>query len=279
MINWLHNFHPVAILVSFGPFHIYWYGLFMVIGILVALGISFKLAKYYDISGESLFDLSFWLIINGLIGARIYDDLLQLPYYLKHPLDAFKIWQGGLAIHGAIIAGLITVYFFARKHTFSFWKIVSLIVPGLALAQAIGRWGNYFNQEIFGLPTNLSWGIPIDILNRPLSYFMSDYFQPTFLYESIGCFLIFIFLLFLNIHLIKKNKLQDYYFVWAAALYMILYSILRFSLEFIRIDDAPSFVGLRWPQFMSLLLIIISIGLLIFYNHEKKRKENHSTAN
>jgi len=179
MINWLHNFNPQALLVSFGPFHIYWYGLFMVSGILIALGTSSILAKYYKIKADTLLDLAFWLIINGLIGARLYDVLLELSYYKSNPLDIFKIWQGGLAIHGAIIAGLITTYFFARKHKISLWTLSALIVPGLALAQAIGRWGNYFNQELFGLPTSLPWGIPISILNRPIAYLDYDYFQKT----------------------------------------------------------------------------------------------------
>jgi phosphatidylglycerol:prolipoprotein diacylglycerol transferase len=244
----------------------------MVLGILSALEISLKLAKYYKIKADTLFDLTFWLIINGLIGARIYDDLLQLPYYIKNPWDSFKIWQGGLAIHGAIIAGLITIYFFAKKHKISFWGFTSLLVPGLALAQAIGRWGNYFNQEIFGLPTNQPWGIPIDLLNRPVDYLSYTFFQPTFLYESAGCFLIFLILGGINLFLIKKKKLTDYYFIWLTALYMILYSILRFGLEFIRTDYAPVFLGLRWPQVISLIIILISIILLIFNSHAKSKQ-------
>jgi phosphatidylglycerol:prolipoprotein diacylglycerol transferase len=270
MINWLHTFHPQSIIFSYGFISIHWYGLFIVLGILVALGISLKLAKYYKISSDTLFDLVFWLIINGLIGARIYDDLLQLPYYLNHPLDSIKIWQGGLAIHGAIIAGLITIYFFAKKRKISFWAFTSLLVPGLALAQAIGRWGNYFNQEIFGLPTDKPWGIPINLLNRPLNYISSSFFQPTFLYESFGCLLIFLILISTTIFLIKKKRLKEYYFIWVTALYMLLYSILRFGLEFIRLDETPTFLSLRWPQLISLVIILISILILIFNPHAKK---------
>ncbi len=273
MFNWLHNFHPQAILVSFGPLHVYWYGLFIVLGILAALGISFRLARYYKIKSDTLFDLSFWLIINGIIGARIYDIFLQLPYYLANPLATVKIWQGGLAIHGAIIAGLITVYFFARKQKISLWALTALIVPGLALAQAIGRWGNYFNQEIFGLPTLSRWGIPIDLQNRPLTYTDSNFFQPTFLYESLGCLLIFFILIGLNAYLIKKNKLNEYYFVLLAVLYMVLYSILRFSVEFIRLDATPIFLSLRLPQIVSLILIIASLSLLIFNSHAETKKD------
>jgi len=272
MITWLHNFHPQAVLLAFGPFNIYWYGLFMVLGIVCALGMSFKLAKYYEVKADTLFDLSFWLIIFGIAGARIYDIFLQIPYYLNNPLAIFKVWQGGLAIHGAIIAGLITVYFFTKKNKLSPWRLIALIVPGLALGQAIGRWGNYFNQEIFGLPTSLPWGIPIDLINRPWAYISSDYFQPTFLYESIGCFLIFLLLLGINFYLIKLKKLNNHNFVWMVSLYMLLYSILRFGLEFIRIDDAPIVLGLRWPQVISLALIVASISLIIFNPHAKTKK-------
>lgn len=273
MFNWLHIFHPQAILLSLGPINIHWYGLFMVLGIITALSISFWLAKYYKINPDILFDLSFWLIINGLIGARLYDVLLQLPYYTDNPLTILKIWQGGLAIHGAIIAGLITIYFFARRHKISFWTLTAIIVPGLSLAQAIGRWGNYFNQEIFGLPTNLPWGIPIDVINRPWSYIANDFFQPTFLYESLGCLLIFFILISFTFYLIKKKRLNLYYSVLLTTLYMVLYSILRFSLEFIRLDETPNFLGLRWPQIISLIIIFISLSLLIFNPHAQTKKD------
>lgn len=236
---------------------------------LSALGISLKLAKYYNINSDTLFDLAFWLIINGLIGARIYEIFLQLPYYLNNPLDTFKIWQGGLAIHGAIIAGLITIYFFSKKHKIYFWILCSVIVPGLALAQAIGRWGNYFNQEIFGLPTNLSWGIPIDLVNRPLNYISNEFFQPTFLYESLGCLFIFFVLMILNYFFIKKNNLNNSVYILSSAIYMLSYSLLRFVLEFIRIDESPVIFYMRWPQFISLIIIFISLSLLIFKSNAK----------
>ena len=274
MINFLHTFHPQAILLSFGSIHIYWYGLFMVAGIIAALGVSAKLARYYKIDINTLFDLSFWLIINGLLGARIYDVFLNLPYYINYPLNIFKVWQGGLAIHGAIIAGLITVYFFAKKRKISVWSLTALVTPGLALGQAIGRWGNYFNQELFGQPTAKPWGIPIDLVNRPVDYVTNTFFHPTFLYESLGCLLIFTILISANYLLIKRKKLNKYYFVLLTALYMILYSILRLRLEFIKVDTTPIFLGLRWPQVISLAIILISIILLIFNYHAKK--ENNS---
>ncbi len=239
------------------------------IGIIAALILSLKLAEHYNIKPDTVFDLTFWLIINGLIGARLYEVGLQFSYYLENPLNILKIWQGGLAIHGAIFAGLITIYFFARKHKIHFWKLCALIAPGLALGQALGRFGNYFNQEIFGLPTSLPWGIPIDLISRPNEYISFNFFHPTFLYESLGSLLILIILLGINIYLIKNNKLSNNNYIIITALYVLLYSILRFSLEFIRIDEAPNFLGLRWPQFISLILIIISIRLLTIKTNVK----------
>ncbi|MDP3043123.1 MAG: prolipoprotein diacylglyceryl transferase [bacterium] len=280
-MSFLHAFHPNPILISFGPINIYWYGLLVVFGILAAIFTALKLAGYYNIKKEVIIDLAFYLVIFGIIGARLYDVLLELPYYLNHPLDIFKIWQGGLAIHGAIIAGIITIWLFAKKRELNPWLAASIIVPGMALAQAIGRWGNYFNQELFGKPTGLPWGIPIDLMNRPIEYISYEFFHPTFLYESIGNFVIFFILIAIHNRIIKKKNInpaeQNMFYVSPAAhraagqacfmfhvlSYTILYSILRFSTEFIRIDKTPVIFNLRFPQIASLVIIFLSVALLL----------------
>ena len=267
----LHNFNPQPILISIGPIDIYWYGFFMVLGILAGLGVALKLSKYYKIDKDVIFDLSFILIISGLIGARIYDIFLEFPYYLKNPIDIFKIWQGGLAIHGAIIGGLIGAWiFFTKNKVKNYWQIISIITPGLALGQAIGRWGNYFNQELFGAPTNASWGIPINILNRPEAYINFEYFHPTFLYESIGNFIIFLALIGIHIYIIKKNSSFVICHSLLIKTYFFLYSVLRFILEFIRIDYAPTIFSLRVPQIVSLLIVI---SIVVLYFDAKKIKK------
>jgi len=267
MINFLHTFHPNPILITLGPFDIYWYGVFIVVGNLLAFLIAFKLANYYKINKETIIDLVFWLIIGGIIGARLYHILLEASYYLNNPLDIFKIWQGGLAIHGAILAGLIIVWQFCRKRKLNFWLISAIIVPGVALAQVVGRWGNYFNQELFGKPTNLSWGIPIDIMNRPIEYLNNNFFHPTFLYESLSNFLIFLILITLH-YLFIKNKIKCQVSnvrcqMLIVISYLILYSILRFFMEFLRTDPTYLIVGLRLPQIVSLLIIIGSLVILL----------------
>jgi phosphatidylglycerol:prolipoprotein diacylglycerol transferase len=283
MINFLHAFHPLPILFSLGPVNIYWYGICIVIGIIAAILVALKLARFYNIEKDTIIDLAFWLILAGILGARIYHILLELPYYAEHPLDIFKIWQGGLAIHGGIIAGIIVIWILAKKTLQppftmgakektplvkggegGFWLLASIIAPGLALAQAVGRWGNYFNQENFGGPTSSSWGIPINPLNRPAEYISSQYFHPTFLYESIGSLIIFIILILFH-RWIMKNKKQNcvMYYVLCVMCYLIMYSILRFFMEFIRIDPTPEFFGLRWPQIASLIIIVASLILLL----------------
>jgi len=273
MLAFWHNFYPQPILFSLGPVHIYWYGLFMVIAIAAGLLVASRLARSYALKADLVLDLAFWLIIFGLIGARLYDVALNIPYYLAKPWDILKIWQGGLAIHGAILAGLIVVYVLAKKNKVSFWRLGALMVPGLALGQAIGRWGNYFNQELFGRPSNLPWAIPIATLNRPEAYASYSYFQPTFLYESLLCLIIFLILILLNRQAVKKNKLTERFFIWSSALYVILYSIVRFLLEFIKIDPTPELIGLRLPQVVSLLLILISIFVLIFNPHARGQEK------
>ncbi|MDD5291442.1 MAG: prolipoprotein diacylglyceryl transferase [Patescibacteria group bacterium] len=272
MVNFLHTFNPNPILVSFGPINIYWYGFFIVLGALAAIAVAFKISSYYSLKKEAIIDLAFWLVIGGIIGARLYHVFLEFPYYLKYPLNIFKVWQGGLAIHGAIIAGLLIIWFFAKKRNLDFWLLTAIIAPGLALAQAIGRWGNYFNGELFGKPTNLGWGIPIDIMRRPLEYISSEFFHPTFLYESIGNFLIFLILISLHIWIIGKKQFKNYSYFLIFSFYLIMYSILRFSLEFIRIDETPVIWSLRFPQIASLIIVLLTFALLIYKIRKDKLK-------
>ena len=259
LINFLHTFNPSPILISLGPVHIYWYGFFIVLGVLAALTVASSLAELSGFKKAVIWDLAFWLIIGGLIGARIYHVFLELPYYLANPLSIIKIWQGGLAIHGAIIGGLIALWLFSKKYQHDFWQLAAIISTALPLAQAIGRWGNFFNQELYGRPTSLPWGIPIDPAHRPWQYLNYDYFHPTFFYESIGNLIIFLILISFQAWIIKKNKISTLRYELCVMSYAILYSLLRFSAEFIRIDSTPVIFGLRFPQIISLLIIILCL--------------------
>ena len=270
IINFLHTYNPNPILINFGPLKVHWYGIFIITGILAGIVIILKLAEKYQLDKNKIIDSSFYLIISGILGARLYHVGLELPYYIVHPLNIVKIWEGGLAIHGAIIGGLLAIFYFSKKEKINFWLFTSMIVPALALAQAIGRWGNYFNQELFGRPTNLPWGIPIEPANRILEHYNGQFFHPTFLYESFGNLLIFFILLLGHFFVIKKIKQENLRVISYKLIvfsYLFLYSWLRLTLEFVRIDYTPLFLGLRWPQIISLLII----GYITHYLFKNKQ--------
>lgn len=244
----------------------------MMSAILAGLLFIVYLAKRYKIEINIIIDLAFWIILFGIIGARLYELIIDFNYYQQDPLAIIKVWQGGLAIHGAIIAGLITLYFFSKKiakqlkekHSKTFWKLTAIITPGLALGQFIGRWGNYFNQELFGLPSKAPWAIPIDIINRPIAYISNQYFHPTFLYESLGNLLIFIILFSIHTYILNKKKLSTAVFIRISALYLFLYSALRYALEFLRLDPTLVLGSMRWPQIISIVIILVSIYLFVY---------------
>lgn len=267
MMHWLHTNSPQPILWDLGLVRLHWYGLLVVGGIVGALLMAETLAKKYDFSKAKLLDLAFWIIVWGIIGARLYHIGLEYQYYLANPWNILKIWQGGLAIHGGLIAGVLVIYYFVKKYHWNFWLLGSIIVPGLALAQAIGRWGNYFNQELFGQPTNLSWGIPISQINRVAPYLQYDYFHPTFLYESLGNLCLSVVLLLIHYSWHHAGIAKHRFIVLS---YLVGYSLLRFSLEFIRLDPTPLLLGLRWPQWVSLGILVASFGCLVYYKWIKK---------
>ncbi len=280
MFNFLHTFNPSPILAAIGPIHIYWYGFFIMLGALAALAIAIYLAKLHGIKSETIIDLAVWLIVGGLIGARLYDIFLEWPYFSTHLLDSLKVWQGGLAIHGAIVGGALTLWLFTKKYGQNFWQLAAIAVTALPLGQAIGRWGNYFNQELFGYPTNLPWGIPINLLNRPWQYLNYTFFHPVFLYESIGDFTIFILLILLfKLTRMETNSKFSIFpeamfgtsnFQFSIITYLFLYSILRFFTEFIRLDTTPIVLGLRFPQLISLIIIFFCLGYFIWLKIREK---------
>lgn len=245
------NYLPNSILLSVGPFSIHYYGLILVI----AMSLAAFYAVYSLVNRGILFqkkaeDLIFYLIIFGLIGARFgHVVFFNFNYYFDNPGDIIKVWQGGLSIQGALLFGLGTAIFWSIKNKINFLKLSDAIVPSIALGQAIGRWGNYFNQELYGQPA--SWGIPINPVNRVAAYEGYNFFQPAFFYESI-----LNLLLFLVLHKLSKKDLKAGYLV---AIYLFFYGFVRFFMEFIRIDETPEFFSLRLPQLISLVLVLSGI--------------------
>ncbi len=272
IFNFLHTFQPQPIVFRLGPLTIYWYGLLIILAGLLGYWLTLKLT---EAGPPEIQNLIFYLIIFGLIGARIYHVLCELPYYLRDPLAVLKVWQGGLGIFGAVIAGIIVLYFYGRRNKISFLWLADLIAPALILGQAIGRWGNWFNQELYGLPTNLPWGIPISLANRLVDWQSSQYFHPVFLYESIGCLIIFVILLCLHkVRLTKPEAWPSEIHGRIFALYLILYPLIRFSVEFLRINPQPIFFGLRLAQLVAVLMFVAGWVILIKSSRQKKITEN-----
>jgi len=270
---------PGPELFQLGPFSIRWYGLLIAISVLVGLNLSGKLARKKGLKKSLINDLLPYLILSSIIGARIYyvafewrnytgknfwSSINFLNFNIPIP-SAIEIWGGGIAIHGALIMGTLSVMFFCRWHKESFWDVIDVLVPSVALGQAIGRWGNFFNNEAFGIPTNLPWKLFIPYEFRPEIFSSQNYFHPTFLYESIWNILVFSILIFL----FKKSNKNEIRLPAGglSCIYLISYSLGRVWIESLRIDPLclggiPPFCegGIRIAQLIS--LFFISTGLL-----------------
>jgi phosphatidylglycerol:prolipoprotein diacylglycerol transferase len=182
---------------------------------------------------------------------------VNFSYYSHHPLEIFSIRQGGLSIHGMIIVGIVALWGFAKFYKLSFLKLCDVFLCASALAQSIGRWGNFFNSEAFGLPTNLPWKLYIPYSHRPLQYINFEYFHPTFLYESILDFLIFVILFLCFKKLSQKSGT-------IAAMYLIMYSLVRIFVEHLRIDSVLNIAGFPIAQIVSVVMLICGLAVIIF---------------
>lgn len=252
----LHEYSPDPIAFSIGPFSAHWYGIILVVGILIGYYLSGVLAKKAQVEKNQVLDIYANVVICGIIGARLYHIILSPKFYLQNPLQIFAIWNGGLAIHGAIFAAILVVFYYVKRYKINFYKYADIFVIPAILGQAMGRWGNYFNQELPGAPTELPWGIPIDSSSRPFGYENFTYFHPAFLYESAWNFFSFI-ILFIVFR--QKNKPDGIVF-W---LYIALYSLGRCMMEFVRIEDTPLLLGIRVPLLVSAGLFILATSVII----------------
>lgn len=267
------NIDPIAFNL-FGKIEIRWYGILIAIGLVIAIVIAYYLAKYRNLKADEIINFAPFAIIGGIIGARLLHVLVNIPYYAKNPSIIFAYRQGGLAIQGVFIGGVIALIVFARIRKVSFWAIADMIAPGLAIAQSIGRWGNYFNQEAFGRPTSSRIGIFIAPQNRPVDYINSEYFHPTFLYESVANLILFIMLICM--HYWFKKKPDKYPNGLIFCVYLIIYSLYRIFIESYRIDS--SYVGpIKVVYIISAITIIaafIVANILINkFNASKKDQE------
>ena len=230
------------------------------LALVVCLFLVLRLAKSKGLNSDQIYDLAFWSVLGGIIGARLYEVfVLNWSYYAANLSAIVKIWEGGLAIHGAIIGGAIVVWLWARVNRQNFWQLVDLIAVAMPLGQTIGRWGNYFNQELFGYPTTWPIGLPIAKQFRPAGFESFSYFQPTFLYESLLNLILFLILLFIFQKIKTRNGT-------IFSFYLLGYAAIRFLMEFFRLDPTPMLGPLRWPQFISLLIFFLALILLLGKN-------------
>lgn len=252
---------PGPIVFEIGPIMLRWYGLLIAIAVLLGVTLSQYLAKYRSLDPELLGDLAIWLVIAAIPCARIYYVLFQWQEYAQRPEDIIAIWKGGIAIHGAIIGGTIATIIFARIKRVSFWQLLDLVAPSLILGQAIGRWGNFFNSEAFGKPTDLPWKLFIAPQYRPLDLINNEYFHPTFLYESLWNLGIFVLLLWLFAWGLKRtNRLKT---GTLSAIYLIGYSLGRVWIEWLR-TDSLMLGPLKIAQVVSLSAIALGIFILVW---------------
>lgn len=253
--------------VDLGPIQIYWYSIFIFIGLLVASILIFKEARRRNIDEDFLVNLIFNTIIIGLIGARLYYVLFNLPYYIANPIEIFAIWNGGLAIHGGVFAALIFIIIYCKKHEVNCLQILDIMVVGLIIGQAIGRWGNFFNGEAYGQITSLEelkeQQIPMFIING--MYILGEYRQPTFFYESTWCLSGFLAMLIIRKYkYLKRGQLTGFYLFW--------YGFGRFLIESMR-TDSLMLGSLKMAQIVSIVFVIVGI-ILFFYNVFKSTKED-----
>ncbi|MBK5461343.1 prolipoprotein diacylglyceryl transferase [Peribacillus sp. TH27] len=248
--------NPIAI--DLGPIQIHWYGLIIGFGVLLGLIIALRESERRGLDKEIFTDMILFAVPIAIISARIYYVIFQWEYYSQNPGDIIKIWNGGIAIHGALIGSVLTAMVFAKVKKVSFWKLADIAAPSLLLGQAIGRWGNFMNQEAHGGEITRSFlenmHLPEFIINQ--MYINGTYYHPTFLYESLWNIIGVIILLSLRKVNLRRGELFLTYVFW--------YSIGRFYIEGLRTDSLMLTESLRIAQVISIVLIAVAIALVIF---------------
>ncbi|HEY3737194.1 MAG TPA: prolipoprotein diacylglyceryl transferase [Jatrophihabitans sp.] len=265
---------PTRSLIHLGPVPIHAYAICIIIGIVVCLWIAARRFAERGGTKESVYDVAGWAIVFGIIGGRLYHVVTDPELYFgsgKHPIDAVKIWDGGLGIWGAIALGFLGAWIGCRRHGVRLLSFADAVIPGVVLAQAVGRWGNWFNNELFGGPTSLPWKLTIHCMDAdsgravmggsnsgyacPPNSTVAGYFQPTFLYESVWCVALAIVLVLVD----RKYRLgRGNVF----AFYIMGYTAGRSWIEALRKDEVNHFLGLRLNDWTS---IVVFIGALIWF--------------
>jgi prolipoprotein diacylglyceryl transferase len=242
-------------LVDAGPFQIRWYGLLLATGVLLAGWIARRELRRRGADPELAYSIAIWTVPLGLVGARLYHVVTDWERFSGDLASIPAIWEGGLGIYGAVLGGMLGTWIGCRRVGLPFWEVADCIAPGLVLAQALGRWGNYFNQELYGKPSNRPWAVEID--SPPPKYPGSDTFHPTFLYESLWDLLVFGALVWFARRYWRRVPRGTVF-----ALYLFLYSLGRVPIETLRIDPADMIAGQRLNVWVA--GIVALVGLVAF---------------
>jgi prolipoprotein diacylglyceryl transferase len=258
---------------NLGPFPLRAYALMIIIGVIVAVWLGERRWIAKGGSPGMVIDVAVWAVPFGLIGGRLYHVITDHQLYFgagKHPIDAFKVWHGGLGIWGAVALGALGAWIGCRQRGVRLAAFGDAIAPGIAIAQGIGRWGNWWNQELYGKPTTLPWGLEIDAAHRPkdeLGQVLPKYekadllFHPTFLYESLWCLALAVVVIWAG----RRYRLNH---GRTFALYVAGYTVGRFWIEALRIDSAHSFLGLRLNDYTAIIVFIGAVAYL-YLNRNK----------
>ena len=260
---------PGAVAFEVGPLVVRWYGLLIAGAVLLGVNLSSRLAVRRGVDPDLVADLAFALVLGAIPGARIYYVLFQWKDYVGHPERMIAIWEGGIAIHGAILGGMLAAWGFARWKKVSFWVLADIVAPALILGQAIGRWGNFFNSEAYGSPTDLPWKLFIPPDRRFSGFETVAYYHPTFLYESVWN--VMVFGLVLGLFLRLGNRVRPGF---VFSVYAIGYSLGRLWIEGLRSDSLMA-GGLKMAQVVSWVGIGLGlVGVVFFSKIEKPPKTN-----
>ena len=235
--------------VDIGPIPLRAYGLMLALGIFAAVSVAERRAQRAGLEEGTVRSVATPVVIAGIVGARVYHLFTGYDWHRDGLVGTLQIWKGGLSIWGAVFGGAVALWWVTRASAVDRVVLFDAMAPAVAIGQAIGRWGNWFNQELFGRPTTLPWGLKIDLANRPLEFKSYATFHPTFLYESLWCVAIFVFIEALE----RRRKLRRGH---PCALYVVLYTFERFWMELLRTDKATHVFGIRFNALLSAALCI-----------------------
>lgn len=253
MFQYLAVIDPVA--VTLGPLKIHWYGIIMGTAVLLGLLLAVREGKRRGIKEDDIIDMVFWVIPAAIIGARLYYVLFEWSYYSEHPSEIIAVWNGGLAIHGGLIGAILVGYWYVKRKNLPFLQIADIFAPSIILGQAIGRWGNFMNQEAHGGEVTRSFLEGLHLPNFIIDQMQIQgvYYHPTFLYESLWNVTGFVILLLMRRWNPKRGEIFFTYFAW--------YSLGRFFIEGLR-TDSLTFTGPNWLD--SLLQVLWSPMKVLF---------------